>query len=295
MLVLRRLVVVGVGLIGGSVALALKRKQLVEEVVGVGRSQANLDDALHAGVVDRAFTLDDAWTETLHDASVVLVAAPVAQCPRLFAAMRLALGVTTIVTDAGSTKQEVIAAARQHFGDALPRFVPAHPIAGTEHSGALAASATLYDRRKVIVTPLAETNPNALATVRAFWEACGARVLDLDPQTHDEIFAAVSHLPHLLAAAYVAELGTRNEADTLFAHAGTGFQDFTRIAGASPEMWRDIALSNRAALAGELAAYRGALDVVAIALESGDGESLRSLFQAASDARRAWSDAPDAT
>ena len=285
---LRKLVVIGVGLIGGSVALALKRRQLVERVVGVGRSRANLDEALRAGVVDQALTLDEPWTSELRDADVVLVATPVAQLPALLAAMAAALGPRTIVTDAGSTKQDVVAAARMHLGDALPRFVPAHPIAGTENSGAKAAVENLYEGRETIVTPLADTDAAALAIVRALWEACGARVVELAPRAHDRIYAAVSHLPHLLSAAYVADLAVRGDAAGLFAHAGTGFRDFTRIAASSPEMWRDITLANRDALLDEIAAFKGALDVIESALEQEDGESLKALFQSASDARRAW-------
>jgi prephenate dehydrogenase len=285
---LRKLVVIGVGLIGGSVALALKRGGLVERVVGVGRSRANLDEALQAGIVDSAIALDQPWPSELRDADVVMIATPVAQVPSLFAAMAGRLGQHTIVTDAGSTKQDVVAAAREYLGDALPRFVPAHPIAGNERTGAAAAFATLYDGRNTIVTPLPETDADALARVRALWEACGARVVELDPRTHDRIFAAISHLPHLLSAAYVADLAVRADAEELFAHAGTGFRDFTRIAAASPEMWRDITLANRDALIVEIAAYRGALDVIESAMQQADGESLQALFQSASEARRAW-------
>jgi prephenate dehydrogenase len=285
---LRKLVVIGVGLIGGSLALALKSHDLVGRVVGVGRSRANLDQAVRAGIVDVAMTLDEPWTSELRDADVVVVATPVAQIPNLFAAMADSLGSQTIVTDAGSTKQDVVAAARAHLRDALPRFVPAHPIAGTERSGAAAAFPTLYEGRSTILTPGAETDAQALARVRALWEACGARVVELDPRTHDRILAAVSHLPHLLAAAYVAELAVRGEAEALFAYAGAGFRDFTRIAAASPEMWRDITLANRDALIVEIAAYRGALDVIESAMQQDDGESLKALFQSASDARRAW-------
>lgn len=285
---LRKLVVIGVGLIGGSIALALKRRGLVDRVVGVGRSRANLDEALTAGVVDLAITLDEPWTSELRDADMVVVATPVAQVPSLFAAMAGSLGTRTIVTDAGSTKQDVVAAARAHLREALPRFVPAHPIAGTENSGAAAAFPTLYEGRSTILTPLAETDAEAIARVRALWESCGARVVELDPRTHDRILAAVSHLPHLLSAAYVADLAVRADADELFAHAGTGFRDFTRIAAASPELWRDITLANRAALIDEIAAFRGALDVIESAMQQDDGGSLKALFQSASDARRAW-------
>ena len=287
-MVFRKLVVIGVGLIGGSVALALRQRGVVEQIVGVGRTRENLDEALAAGIVDLAMTIDEPWTSELRDADMVLVATPVAQLPALFAAMTERLSGATIVTDAGSTKQDVIAAAREHLGDALPRFVPAHPIAGTEHSGAGAAVASLFAGRNAILTPIAETDAAAIAKVRALWESCGARVVELDPRAHDRILAAVSHLPHLLSAAYVAALAVRSDADELFAHAGTGFRDFTRIAAASPEMWRDITLANREALIDEIAAYRGALDVIESAIEQRDGESLKALFDSASGARRAW-------
>lgn len=283
---LRKLVVVGVGLIGGSAALALKRQGAVEEVVGVGRTQPNLDAARERGIVDRAYTLDARWTDELRDADVVLLATPLAQSASLFGALDGPLGQATVVTDAGSTKQDVVAAARQRLVNALPRFVPGHPIAGNESSGAAAADAALYQGRNVILTPLAETEAAALATVRMFWEACGARVVEMDARAHDRVMAAVSHLPHLLSAAYVAELAVRGDARDLFALAGTGFRDFTRIAASSPEMWRDISLANRDALLDELAAYRGALDVVESSLRQGDGAALIELFRSARDARR---------
>ena len=285
---LRKLVVVGVGLIGGSVALALKSRRHVGEVVGVGRSRVNLDVALHAGVVDRAITLDGPWTRELADADIVLVATPVAQFPSLFGAMAGALGQRTVVTDAGSTKQDVVDAARAQLGAALPRFVPAHPVAGTENSGALAAFATLYEGRNTLLTPLPETDPEALARVRAMWEACGANVLTLTPHRHDRVLAAVSHLPHLLAATYMAALAGRPEAEELFNLAGTGFRDFTRIAASSPEMWRDITLANHEALLGELLTYRRALDRIEAAIRSHDAVAIESLFVAASEGRRAW-------
>jgi prephenate dehydrogenase len=284
----RKLVVVGVGLIGGSVALALKRRGRVDEVVGVGRTQRNLDAALAAGVVDRACPLEGPWTRELREADVVLVATPVAQFPSLFAAMRDALGPATVVTDGGSTKQDVVQAAREHLGSALARFVPAHPIAGSETSGATAAFDGLYEGRNAVLTPLPETDAEALRRVTALWQACGANVVTLDARSHDCILAAVSHLPHLLAAAYVADLAGRPDAQQLFALAGTGFRDFTRIAASSPEMWRDITLANREALAGEIAAFRGTLDLIESAIGQGDGRSLEALFRSASEARRTW-------
>jgi prephenate dehydrogenase len=182
----------------------------------------------------------------------------------------------------------VIAAARAHLGDALPRFVPGHPIAGTEHSGASAAFATLFRDRNVVLTPTAETDASALATVASLWSACGAHVRELDAAVHDRIFAAVSHLPHLLAFALVDLLAARPDADDVFRFAASGFRDFTRIAASSPEMWRDISLANRDALGAAIEAYRAQLEIVAAMVASADGAGLEAVFARAAAARRAW-------
>jgi prephenate dehydrogenase len=283
-----KLVVVGVGLIGGSFALALKRAGAVSCVVGVGRTQANLDVARERGVIDRACMLDSDWTREAADADVVLVAAPVAQFPAIFAALARGIGPNTIVTDAGSTKQDVIAAARVAFGAAFPRFIPGHPIAGTEHTGAAAAFASLYEDRNVVLTPLPETLPAATERVASLWRTCGARVSTLDPPRHDAVFAAVSHLPHVLAFTLVAELAGRPDAAAYFDHAASGFRDFTRIAAGSPEMWRDIALANRDALLAEIDRYGDELARARALVAASDGEGLAALFRRASVARREW-------
>jgi prephenate dehydrogenase len=192
------------------------------------------------------------------------------------------------VTDGGSTKQDVVAAAREAFGARLPLFVPGHPIAGTEHSGAAAAFASLYDNRSVILTPLPETDGAAVERVTAMWQACGARVGTLTPARHDAIFAAVSHLPHVLAFTLVAELAARPDAAAYFDNAAGGFRDFTRIAASSPEMWRDIALANREALLGEIDGYADALAAARALISAGDGAAIAELFEQASVARRAW-------
>jgi len=288
------LVVVGVGLIGGSVALALKARGAVGTVVGVGRQRANLATAIERGILDRARTHDERWDGEIARADVVVVAAPVGQYPALFARIAQALGPGTVVTDAGSTKADVVAVARAAFGTALPRFVPAHPIAGTEQSGAAAAFATLYERRRVIVTPLPETDPGALARIEAMWMACGAWIDHLAPERHDRIFAAVSHLPHVLAAALVAELAQRADSAELLDHAGSGFRDVTRIAASSPEMWRDIVMANRAGLRAEIERYRSELGRVADWLAGGDASALEDWLRDAARVRRAWSPpAPD--
>lgn len=285
---IRKLVVVGVGLIGGSVALALRSRDAVGEVVGVGRSQANLDDALAAGVVDRTRTLAQDWPAEIADADAVVVAAPVSQFPSLFAAMAPKLSPTVIVTDAGSTKQDVVAAARAHLGPGLARFVPAHPIAGTEHSGAKAAFATLYEGRRVILTPLSQTAADAVDQATRLWEACGARVSSLSAERHDRIYAAISHFPHMLSAVYMASIAGRADAGEVTSYAGTGFRDVTRIAASSPEMWRDIGLANRGALLAELEAFRAPLDALERALREDDGPALEALLAVAAWARRSW-------
>jgi prephenate dehydrogenase len=280
-----KLVVVGVGLIGGSFALALKGAKAVGKVVGVGRGETNLRRARELGVIDAAGALDAA---TLRDADLVLVATPVGQMGAVFRALAPLLGPGTVVTDAGSTKQDVIAVARKELGAALGRFVPGHPVAGTEKSGAEAAFPDLYRGRRVVLTPLAQTDNAALERVRLAWRLCGAEVLDLDPAQHDAILAAVSHLPHVLAYALVHQVATHPDAAQLFALAAGGFRDFTRIASSHPEMWRDICLANRDALLHELDRYGEELAQVRDMLARGDAAGLASLFAAARDARERW-------
>jgi prephenate dehydrogenase len=282
------LAVIGVGLIGGSFALALRAAGRAETIVGVGRSRANLDAALERGIVDRAVTQEGDWTGDIAGADIVLIATPVAQYPAILAAIAGRLRADAIITDAGSTKENVIAAARAHLGAAIARFVPGHPVAGTEHTGAAAAFATLYRDRNVVLTPLPETDPAALATVASLWTACGAQVRELDAAVHDRIFAAVSHLPHLLAFALVDLFAARPDAVDLFRYAASGFRDFTRIAASSPEMWRDISLANREALLAEIDAYRTQLDRVALMLADADAAALEAVFARAAAARRAW-------
>lgn len=283
-----KLVVIGVGLIGASCALALRAAGAVGQIVGVGRSRQNLDRALARGAIDRGLIQDSDWTRELAGADVVLIAIPVAQYRGVLAALAPALDARTVVTDAGSTKQDVVLAVRETLGDRLPQFVPGHPIAGNERSGADAGDASLYVGRQIILTPLPETAPAALARIEEFWTACGARVAHLDPARHDRILAAVSHLPHLLASVLVAELATRQDGAEYLGNAGSGFRDFTRIAGSSPEMWRDIAFANRDALLAELTSYRSALDALALSIAHGDRAALDAMLGRAADARRLW-------
>jgi prephenate dehydrogenase len=285
-----KLAVIGVGLIGASCALAARAAGAVTQVVGIGRSQANLDRALARGAIDRGLLLDADWAREVADADLVLIAIPVAQYRGVLPTLAGVLGDRTVITDAGSTKQDVVLAARETLRAKLAQFVPGHPIAGSERSGAEAGDAALYVGRQVILTPLPETSAEAVALVTDFWTACGARVALLDPGRHDRILAAVSHLPHLLASTLVAELASRKDSAEYLGSAGSGFRDFTRIAGSSPEMWRDIALANRDALLTEIAAYRTALDALASSIEHGDGAALDTMLTRASEARRSWSE-----
>ena len=284
----KKIVVCGVGLIGGSFALACKKSTLgIRQVVGMGRNRAPLEQALALGVID-SFTTD--WAAVLNDADLVLLGMPVGQMPEVMRAMVPHLQAQTVVTDAGSTKSDVVAAARAAFGEKISQFVPGHPIAGAEKSGVAAAQVDLYRDKRVVLTPLPENAPADVARVQAAWEACGARVSQLTPEAHDKIFAAVSHLPHLLAFALVHELAGRDNADQLFDFAAGGFRDFTRIASSHPEMWRDICVANRGALLSELDAYMAELMRVRVLLAGANAEGLSTLFATARDRRDAWLD-----
>lgn len=280
-----KLVVIGVGLIGGSFALALKRAGVANHVVGVGRTRKNLDAAVGLGVIDEA---SENAAAAVRDADLVLIATPVGQMPEVMAQIAPALGERTVVTDGGSTKQDVIAYAKRFLGRQFDRFVPAHPIAGTENSGAAAAFADLYRDRNVIVAVQPETRASAAQLVCAAWKACGARIVELDAARHDEIFAAVSHLPHVVAFALVSMLAKRDDAATLLGYSGAGLRDTVRIAGSSPEMWRDICIANRDALIKLLDDYIEELELARGAIESGDSGALEGMFEQARSARRRW-------
>lgn len=282
-----KVVVCGVGLIGGSFALALKASGAVREVVGLGRSRAPLEEALALGVIDR---IANDWEDAARDADIVLLGMPVGQMPAVMASLTPYLQPGTIVTDGGSTKGDVVAAARVAFGDKIAQFVPGHPIAGAEKSGVSAAKTDLYVDKRVVLTPLPENPAAAVTRVRNAWESCGAKLSELSPAEHDSVFAAVSHLPHLLAFALVHDLASRDNADQLFGFAAGGFRDFTRIASSHPEMWRDICIANRSALLNELDAYMGELLRTRVLLASADAAGLEDMFAAARARRDAWLD-----
>ena len=275
--------IIGVGLIGGSFALALRRAHRDFRVIGVDRDVGALDEALRRGVIDEAASVGLAM-----DIDLILIAVPVRQFPAVFAEIFPLLKPGTVITDAGSTKQDVIAAARAALGNKISQFVPGHPIAGREYAGVAAAVSELFDGKNVVLTPIAENCAGSVERVRTMWRACGARVVEMSAEAHDAVFAAVSHLPHLLAFALVDELAARPNAKTLFSFAASGFRDFTRIASSSPEMWRDIALNNRDALLRELDAFDAHIVDLRKALVSADGDALEALMARSRQARDRW-------
>jgi len=282
-----KLVVCGVGLIGGSFALALKAAlgRRAPRIVGMGRTRAPLEQALALGVIDE---IGKDWPSALAGADLVLLGMPVGQMEPVMRAIAPHLGPHTLVTDGGSTKSDVVAAARAAFGARIGQFVPGHPIAGAEKSGVAAARPELYVDKRVVLTPLPENAAESVAAVRKAWEICGARVSQLAAEEHDRVFAAVSHLPHLLAFALVHDFASRPNADQLFGFAAGGFRDFTRIASSHPEMWRDICVANRVALLRELDAYIAELLRARVLLASADSGGLEKMFAAARARRDAW-------
>jgi len=282
-----RVAVIGVGLIGGSFALALKAANACAQVVGVGRSRANLDAALALGAIDVA-TSD--VEQAVRGADLILVATPVAQFAAVFRALGPVLASDALVTDAGSTKRDVVSAARAQLGAKIAQFVPAHPIAGAEHSGVAAAKSDLFRGKRVVLAPLPENTPRSIDRVAGAWRACGARMANMKPDEHDAVFAAVSHLPHLLAFALVKDVAERPNSAQLFGYAAGGFRDFTRIASSHPEMWRDICIANRDALLAELARYGDQLESIRALLEAADAAGLEEVFAKARAARNRWLD-----
>ena len=282
-MIIEKLAIVGTGLIGGSFALALKQAGVVGEVLGIGRNASSLAQAQKLGLIDRAAD----WAAA-GQADCILLAIPVGDTEAVLTQLLPHLKPGAIITDAGSTKAHVIETARRVLGTRLADFVPAHPIAGSEQSGPGAARADLFQGKRVVLTPVTETRADALATVQALWEAAGAQLETLDAALHDRIFAAVSHLPHLAAFALVDELSGRADSDTFFKFAASGFRDFTRIAGSSPEMWRDIAVANREALLIELDAYLTALQALRQSVAAGDADALLEMFSRARAARKNW-------
>lgn len=274
--------IVGVGLIGASLGLALKQAGVVNTVWGVGRSQANLDQALKMGAIDGVVDL----VEAAKKSDVIVLCVPVAQMRKAFETIEPHLEAKTLLTDAGSTKGDVILAAKEVLGKKACQFVPAHPIAGGAQHGASAAQADLFQGKQTIICPLQENSPQDTAFITGFWESVGAIVKKIGSVQHDAIYAAVSHLPHLLSYALMANVVNSEDAEQKLGHIGAGFKDFTRIAASSPEMWRDICLGNRTAILKELDQYLLIVNHMRKLVDEGDGAGLEKLFNKASTARQ---------
>jgi len=277
--------IIGTGLIGGSLALAIRQAGFCKEIIGAGRTEATLIQAVELGVIDR---YDTNITNAAQDADIVVVCVPLGAMHAVFEQISAAEIENTIITDAGSAKQSVINEAELVFGEKFQNFVPGHPIAGTEQSGVGAAFPELYQNRRVILTPTENTSVDALEKVRAMWQSAGAEVETMSAEHHDLVLAGTSHLPHLLAFGLVDCLNNLEDVDEIFRFAAGGFRDFTRIASSDPVMWRDICLSNRDEVMVMMRRYSVEMEKIYRALEAGDGEKLREIFERAKKARDAF-------
>ncbi len=279
---INRLAIIGVGLIGGSLSLALKKAGQVGEVVGYSRTESVRQEALELGVIDRAAA---SIADAVKNADMIFLAVPMGAMASVLRELASHINDQTIITDGGSAKAQVVESARVALGERFNQFVAGHPIAGTERSGPSAAFATLYNDHRVVLTPVAETNPQSLEKVRAMWQVAGAEVVDMAVEHHDKVLAATSHLPHLLAFNLVGMLAKSDDCDEVLRFAAGGFRDFSRIASSDPVMWRDICLSNSAAILDLLNDYRQGLDSLEKAITSGDGDYLVDVFKRAKQAR----------
>ena len=289
---IQNLLLVGAGLIGGSLTLALKNAGVVQNVTGIGRRVEVMQHAVELGLIDRFVQPNTPeYAAAVASADVIVLAMPVGQTQAVLRDLLPHLAPHTIITDAGSTKQSVYDDARAVLGERIHQFVLAHPIAGREVNGPQAALADLYVNKKIMVCPLPQpthNTPEQIATVVAMWQATGGLVYQMDLQAHDAIFAAVSHVPHVLAYALMNHVADSNLSDDKFAMAGAGFRDFTRIAAASPEMWRDVCLNNREAILHDLDVYLAHVQQLRDKIAASDGDEILSEFTRASEKRLAW-------
>ena len=279
---IERLCVIGVGLIGGSLARALRDAGHVREIVGASRNPVHLQRAVELGVIDR---FDTDLASAVQGADMIFVSVPLGAMGAVFRSIRDALTDGAVVTDGGSVKASVVADISEAIGEIPSWFVPGHPIAGTEQSGVDASFSELYKDRRVILTPLAETDATAVSRVRAMWEAVGATVSEMDVKHHDEVLAATSHLPHILAYTLVESLARMSEQREIFEYAAGGFRDFTRIASSDPVMWRDICLANGEALLNMLERFNRDLASLSEAIRASDGDRILQIFSEAKSAR----------
>jgi prephenate dehydrogenase len=284
----KQLGVIGCGLMGGSFALALRRAGLVKRVVGYSKSPSTTDKARRMGVIDQAA---ESALLAVSGSDIVLMAVPVAASEATFRAILPLIEPGVLLMDVGSTKRDVVDAAIRTLKDRLPNFVPAHPIAGKEVAGIEHAEASLYEGQQVILTPLPQTSPELVQKATDVWASIGSQVLRMTPENHDAAFAAVSHLPHLLAFAYVNGVARQPAGPDFLSLAGPGFRDFTRIAAGDPALWRDVLVANRDELGKQLQHFRQALEAMEYVMKSGNSEALEELIRAASTARSGWTPA----
>lgn len=284
---IKHLTIIGIGLIGGSFARALKRANVCDRVTGCARSIPELEKAVKLGVIDD-FSTDPG--EAVTGSDLVLISVPLGTYDQIFTQIAPHLSEETIVTDAGSVKGSAVDSARNHLGDHFSNFVPGHPIAGTEKSGVDASFAELYDNHRVILTPVTETNPEALDKVRKIWELAGAGVDFMDVDRHDEVLAATSHLPHVMAYSLVSTLSKMEKSGDVFRFAAGGFADFTRIASSSPQMWHDIVFTNRDAVLELLERYEASIDELKDALRRNDSQFVLKMMTDAKQARDNFAD-----
>jgi prephenate dehydrogenase len=284
-----KICIIGVGLIGGSVARAARQQGLSKTIVGFGREDdlVNLQTAKQLGVIDD-YCLN--ISEAVANADCIVIATPVGAIESVFTLLKPFWNEKTIYTDVGSTKTNVIAAAERVFGYVPDNLVPAHPIAGAEQSGAVASVDDLFINKRLIITPDKATRPDAVQTMREFWEQLGAQVAIMDVNHHDAILAATSHLPHIVAFALVDMLGHRDEQSEIFKYAASGFRDFTRIASSDPTMWRDICAANKSELIPLIQQLKAELDKIEHLLDNNDSEQLFNTFTYAGKARQRFLD-----
>ena len=277
--------VIGCGLMGGSFALALKRAGLVKRVIGYSKSPSTTEKAKKLGVIDQ---VAESALLAVSGSDIVLIAVPVAATEATFKAIRHLIEPGVLIMDVGSTKRDVVDAARRVLKEHVASFVPAHPIAGKEAAGIDHADAALYNGRQVILTPLPQTHPELLQRATDCWAAIGSQVLRMTPENHDAAFAAVSHLPHMLAYAYFNSVSRQPAGRDFLSLAGPGFRDFTRIAASDVAVWRDILLSNREEVLKQSLRFRHALEAMEHAMKSGNTEALEDMIRSASEARAGW-------
>ncbi len=283
---MNKILIFGVGLIGGSIALSLKKTGLTSSIIGVGRNQDNLNDAIKLKIIDH--TSQD-LDKNIAEANIIIIATPVAQIPSILKIIQPYLSSHTIITDVGSTKTDVIESAREILGQQYSQFIGGHPIAGSEKHGAMAAHSDLFKNKNVILTPDQHSSLRAREMITTLWKNAGAKVSYMSHIDHDKIFSTISHLPHLLAFSLVDMITQRSNANELLKYAASGFKDFTRIAASSPEMWKDIIFANKKFILEDIKYFENQMELINDAIKHEDEKKILALFKNASKTRNEWS------